>query len=95
MKTNQESRQVFESCGVDKGKGQAEKYIATYNTRTTRQQDDLEVLLEELEQIKWHIIGLSETKRRGEGDCLSCQEVIGSLKRERQKTIQQQKESHY
>ncbi|GFO44697.1 endonuclease-reverse transcriptase [Plakobranchus ocellatus] len=56
-----------ESCGVGKGKEQAEKYIATYNTRTIRQQDDLEGLLEELEQIKWHIIGLSETKRRGEG----------------------------
>ncbi|GFN96623.1 endonuclease-reverse transcriptase [Plakobranchus ocellatus] len=42
-------------------------YIATYNTRTIRQQDDLQRLLEELEQIKWHIIGLSETKRRGEG----------------------------
>ncbi|GFO31492.1 endonuclease-reverse transcriptase [Plakobranchus ocellatus] len=55
------------SCGVNKGNGQAEMYMATYNTRTIRQQDDLERLLEELEQIKWHIIGLSETKRRGKG----------------------------
>ncbi|GFN88296.1 hypothetical protein PoB_001480200 [Plakobranchus ocellatus] len=40
------------SCRIDKGKRQAEMYIATYNTRTIRQQDDLERQLEELEQIK-------------------------------------------
>ncbi|GFN92898.1 peroxisomal sarcosine oxidase [Plakobranchus ocellatus] len=54
------------SCRIAKGKGQAEMSIATFNTRTIRHQDDLERLLEELEQIKWHIIGLSEAKRRGE-----------------------------
>ncbi|GFO06969.1 endonuclease-reverse transcriptase [Plakobranchus ocellatus] len=52
------------SCGVDKGKSETEMYIATYNTRTIRQQDDLERLLEELEEIKRHIIGLSENKKR-------------------------------
>ncbi|GFN91213.1 endonuclease-reverse transcriptase [Plakobranchus ocellatus] len=66
--------------------------VATYNTRIIRQQDDLERLLEELEQIKWHIIGLSEIKRGGEG----LSELPGAhWKREKQKTIQQPKESHY
>ncbi|GFN94211.1 endonuclease-reverse transcriptase [Plakobranchus ocellatus] len=42
-------------------------YIATYKPRTVRQQDDLERLLEELEQIKWHVMRLSEIRRRREG----------------------------
>ncbi|GFO03532.1 endonuclease exonuclease phosphatase domain containing protein [Plakobranchus ocellatus] len=56
----------LDALGSTKERDKSE-YIATYNTRTIRQQDDLERLLEELEQIKWHIIGLSETKRGGEG----------------------------
>ncbi|GFO02046.1 hypothetical protein PoB_002855100 [Plakobranchus ocellatus] len=40
------------SCEADKEKGQAEIYLATYNTCIIQQQDDLERLLEELEVIK-------------------------------------------
>ena len=38
-----------------------------YNTRTLRTDDDTSRLVEELGNIKWHVVGLCETKRRGEG----------------------------
>ncbi|XP_050306329.1 uncharacterized protein LOC126743336 [Anthonomus grandis grandis] len=40
--------------------------IATYNTRTMTSKEHLEILENELEHIKWDIIGLSETRRQGE-----------------------------
>ena len=36
-----------------------------YNVRTLKDEDKLDSLLEELEDFKWSIIGLAETKRRG------------------------------
>ena len=42
------------------------KYYA-YNTRTLRTGDDTNRLVEELGNIKWHMVGSRETKRRGEG----------------------------
>jgi exonuclease III len=41
--------------------------ICTYNTRTLRTEESLESLLDELRDFKWDIIGLCETKRKGEG----------------------------
>ena len=45
----------------------AKIHVCTYNTRTLRTEDDTNRLFEELGNIKWHVIGLCETKRRGEG----------------------------
>jgi len=42
-------------------------YICTYNTRTLRTDEHLEHLMEELNNFKWDIIGLAETRRAGEG----------------------------
>ena len=42
-------------------------HVCTYNTRTLRTEDDTNRLVEELGNIKWHVVGLCETKRRGEG----------------------------
>ena len=41
--------------------------VCTYNTRTLRTDDDLNRLMEDLEHIKWDVVGISETKREGEG----------------------------
>ena len=41
--------------------------MCTYNVRTLRTEDDLDRLIDEVEQIKWDIIGLCETYRKGEG----------------------------
>ncbi|XP_071836918.1 craniofacial development protein 2-like [Apostichopus japonicus] len=38
-------------------------FICTYNVRTLRREEVLDTLLEEVESIKWHIIGLAETGR--------------------------------
>lgn len=56
-------------CKVDRARraGTTEIYLGSYNTRTLRTEDDLEHLLDEINQIKWNIIGLCETKRKGEG----------------------------
>ncbi|KAK3798509.1 hypothetical protein RRG08_063518 [Elysia crispata] len=55
-------------CGADRGRGStATLHIATYNTRTLALQDDLDHLQEKLEDFKWNVIGLCETKRKGEG----------------------------
>ena len=61
---------LLRSCGADrKRKGNSDLNICTYNTRTLRTQDDLERLPEEIkiDNFKWDVIGLSETKRHGEG----------------------------
>ena len=42
-------------------------YVCTYNVRTLRTEDDLDRLIDEVEQIKWDIIGFCETYRKGEG----------------------------
>ena len=45
----------------------AKIHVCTYNTRTLRIEDDTSRLIEELGNIKWHVVGLCETKRREEG----------------------------
>ena len=45
----------------------AKIHVCTYNTRTLRTEDDTSRLVEELGNIKWHVVGLRKTKRRGEG----------------------------
>ena len=45
----------------------AKIHVCTYNTQTLRTEDDTNRLVEELGNIKWHVVGLCETKRRGEG----------------------------
>ena len=45
----------------------AKIHVCTYNTRTLRTEDDTNRLVEELGNIKRHVEGLCETKRRGEG----------------------------
>ena len=42
-------------------------HVCTYNTRTLRTDNDTSRLVEELDNTKWHVVGLCETKRRGEG----------------------------
>ncbi|GFR96171.1 craniofacial development protein 2 [Elysia marginata] len=55
-------------CGADKRKeSTATLHIATYNTRTLALQEELEQLQDQLKNFKWDIIGLCETKRKGEG----------------------------
>ena len=41
-------------------------YIATYNVRSLSSEERLLELEEELKEIKWDVIGLAETRRRGE-----------------------------
>ena len=41
--------------------------VCTYNARTLRTEDNLDRLIDEVEQIRWDIIGLCETHRKGEG----------------------------
>ena len=41
--------------------------VCTYNVRTLRKEDELGRLTDEVEDIKWDIIGLCETYRKGEG----------------------------
>ena len=40
--------------------------LGTFNVRTLSKEGDLEVLLNELKEVKWDIIGLSEVRRTGE-----------------------------
>ncbi|XP_072041043.1 craniofacial development protein 2-like [Amphiura filiformis] len=56
-------------CKIDEShmSGQRSINICTYNTRTLRTEESLESLIDELRDLKWDIIGLSETKRAGEG----------------------------
>ena len=44
-----------------------DKHKCTYNTKTLRTEKSLESLLDELQDFKWDILGLCETKREGEG----------------------------
>ena len=56
------------SCTADGSRGSiAILNVCTYNVRTLRTEDDLDRLIDEVEQIKWDIIGLCETYRKGEG----------------------------
>ena len=45
----------------------AEISVSTYNTRTLRTTDDTNRLIEELGNIKWHVVGIRETQIRREG----------------------------
>ena len=42
-------------------------HLCTYNVRTMKNDEKIESLLEELANFKWDVIGLSETKREGQG----------------------------
>ena len=55
------------SGNAEKGKRGTSFYVATYNTRTLREREQIEDLLKELENTRWNVVGLSETKRPGEG----------------------------
>ena len=55
------------SCTADGSRGStAILNVCTYNVRILRTEDDLDTLIDEAEQIKWDIIGLCETYRKGE-----------------------------
>ena len=55
------------SCTADGSRGStAILNVCTYNVRTLRTEDDLGRLTDEAEQIKWDIVGLCETFRKGE-----------------------------
>ena len=54
----------------------AKIHVCTYNYQTLRREDDTSRLVEELDNIKWHVVGLCETKRRGEG-LRELSEVLG------------------
>ena len=56
-------------CEADRFKSSSNVkiHVCTYNIRTLRTEDDTSRLVEELGNIKWHVVGLCETKRRGEG----------------------------
>ena len=56
------------SCTADGSRGNtAILNVCTYTVRTLRTEDDLDRLIDEVEQIKWDVIGLCETYRNGEG----------------------------
>ena len=56
------------SCTADGSRGStAIINICIYNVRTLRAEDNLDRLLDKVVQIKWDIIGLCETYRKGEG----------------------------
>lgn len=42
-------------------------YVATYNARSTASEGRMEELTYELNKIKWDVLGISETRKRGEG----------------------------
>ena len=47
------------SCTADGTRGSTTNLnVCTYNVRTLRTEDDLDRLIDEVEQIKWEIIGL-------------------------------------
>ena len=49
--------------------------MCTCNVRTFQTEDDLDILTDEVGQIKWNAIGLVETYKKGEG--LSETEITG------------------
>ena len=56
------------SCTGDGSRGStAILNVFTYNVRTLQTEDDLDILIEEDDQIKWDITGLCESYRKGEG----------------------------
>ena len=56
------------SCTADGSRGStAILNVCTYSVRTLRAENDLDRLIDEVEQIKWDIIGLCETYRKGGG----------------------------
>ena len=56
------------SCTADGSRGStAILNVCTYNVRTLRTKDDLDRLTDEVEHIKWDIIGLYETYKNWEG----------------------------
>ena len=71
-----ETKSQHEASGLKpQGRREADRFkssnatihVCTYNTRTLRTEDDTSRLVEELGNIKWHVVGLCETKRRREG----------------------------
>ena len=81
------------SCVIDGHHkiGQTQINTCTYNTRTLRTEESLESLLDELQNFKWDIIGLCETKREGEG----IEELTGGAwlyNMEKQKKTRKQRE---
>ena len=73
---NVEKKSLYDAAQLNpKGSCEADKVrrntcninIATYNTRTLNNPADLDRLLEEVENLKWEVIGLCETKKSGEG----------------------------
>ena len=55
-------------CEADRFKSSNSKiHVCTHKTRTLRTDDDTNRLVEELGNINWHVVGLCEAKRRGEG----------------------------
>ena len=63
------SQSLVERCRTDQGKERstATIYVATYNVRSLAHSDDLKRLQEQLRKMKWNIVRISETKRKGEG----------------------------
>ena len=56
------------SCTADGSRGSTAILNAcTYNVKTLRTEDDLDRLIDKVDQIKWDIIGLCETYRKGDG----------------------------
>ena len=69
----------------------AKIHVCTYNTRTLRTEDDTNRLVEELGNIKRHVEGLCETKRRGK-DLENYQGGHGCMKQEKQRKAQMQRD---
>ena len=69
--------------------------VCTYNTRTLRTDDDTNRLVEELGNIKWHVIGLVKQKEEGKGfENFQGEGGHGCMKQEKQKKTQTQKGWH-
>ena len=56
----------------EKAKTITKLFIATYNTRTLQHEERIESLEEQLKEIKWDVIGISEMRKKGE--CLAKRE---------------------
>ncbi|KAK3791712.1 hypothetical protein RRG08_057740 [Elysia crispata] len=89
------SQSLIEDAVGPTEEGEAPPHYTSQRTtpRTLALQDDLDHLLEKLEDFKWNVIGLCETKRKGEG----LMELIGrnldfTPWQEKQKSPQKQKE---
>ena len=65
----------------DKGSGhnrstRTELHICTCNIRSLRTDESLDALLEEVEEINWHVIGLAETRRPENEIKLNCGHIL-------------------